>query len=137
MAGSRKRSVIGVLIAGSMVFGSTGAVAATASAPLYQPDPWAALSVMNGGASAAAVCGAAAAAAAAAQPTSGCVLPQVDAPPPVAQNPPPQPIPVPPVETASGAGFIGSPLLWALAAILGGVGLYVLLHNNGNGNSPT
>ena len=123
-----------------MIFGSTSAVAATASAPVYQPDPWAALSVMSGGASAVAACGAAAAAAAAAQPT-GCVLPQVDAAPPVAQNPPPQPIPVPPVETASAAGFIGSPLLWALAAILGGVGLYVLLHNNGNdngnANSPT
>ena len=136
MAISRGRGAIGVLIAGSMLFSSTGAVAAAASAPTYQPDPWAVLSVMSGGASAAAVCGAAAAAVAAAQPANGCVLPQVDVPPPVAQNPPPQPIPVPPVEPA-GAGLGISPLLLALAAIAAGVGLYLILHHNGHGNSPT
>lgn len=135
MAISHGRGAIGVLIAGSMLFSSTGAVAATASAPAYQPDPWAVLSVMSGGASAAAICGAAAAAAAAAQPANGCVLPQVDAPPPMAQNPPPQPIPVPPVEAAGGFGI--SPLLLALAAIAAGVGLYLILHHNGHGNSPT
>ena len=133
MAISRGRGAIGVLIAGSMLFSSTGAVAATATMPTYQPDPWAVLSVMSGGASAAAVCGVAAAAA---QPASGCVLPQVDTPPPVAQNPPPQPIPVPPVEPV-GAGLGISPLLFALAAIAAGIGLYLLLHDNGNGNSPT
>ena len=136
MAISRRRGAIGLLIAGSMLFSSTGAVAATASAPAYQPDPWAVLSVMSGGASAAAVCGAASAAAAAAQPANGCVLPQVDVAPPVAQNPPPQPIPVPPVEAAGGFGI--SPLLLALAAIAAGVGLYLILHHgNGHGNSPT
>jgi len=61
MAVSRSRGAIGFLIAGSVFFSSTGAVAATA-APTYQPDPWAVLSVMSGGASAVAVCGAAAAA---------------------------------------------------------------------------
>jgi hypothetical protein len=131
------RAFVGCLVGCSMLFSSTGAVAATATAPISQPDPWAVLSVMSGGASAAAVCGAAAAAAAAAQPATGCVLPQVDAPPPVAQTPPPQPIPVPPVESA-GAGFGISPLLLGLAAIAAGVGLYLILHNNNNGhaNSP-
>ena len=58
LSGSR---VVGVFVAGSLVFSSTAAVAATPSAP-PQADPWAVLSVMSGGASAAAVCGAAAAA---------------------------------------------------------------------------
>lgn len=134
MAISRTRGAIGVLIAGSMLFSSTGAIAAT-STPTYQPDPWAVLSVMSGGASAVAVCGAAATAAVAAAPGNGCVLPQVDAAPPAAQSAPPPPIPVPPVEPA-GAGLGISPLLLALAAIAAGVGLYLVLHHN-NGNSPT
>ena len=45
MAISRSRGAIGVLIAGSLLFSSTGAVAA-ASVPTYQPDPWAVLSAM-------------------------------------------------------------------------------------------
>lgn len=131
------RGVLGALIAGSMLFGSTGAIASVAPASSYQPDPWAVLSVMNGGASAVAVCGAAAVAAAAQAPGGGCVLPQVDAAPPVAQNPPPQPIPVPPVEPASsGLGLGISPLLIALVAIAAGVGLYFVLHKH-HGNSPT
>ena len=134
MAVSLCRGGIGALIAGSMLLSSTGAIASVAPAPTTQPDPWAVLSVMSGGASAVAVCGAAAAAAVAQAP-SGCVLPQVDTPPPVAQNPPPQPIPVPPVETA-GAGLGISPLLLALAAIAGGIALYFALHHN-NGNSPS
>jgi hypothetical protein len=121
-----------------MLFSSTGAIAAASSVPTYQPDPWAVLSAMSGGASAVAVCGAAAAAATAAQATNGCVLPQVDAPPPMAQNPPPQAIPVPPAE-AVGVGSVVSPLLWAIAVLAAGAGFYLLLHNNGNGNgnSPT
>ena len=136
MSVTRARSVIGALIAGSMIFSSTGAIAATTPAPAAQADPWAVLSVMSGGASAVAVCGAAAAAAAAAQPTPGCVLPQVDvaAPPPV-QSAAPQPIPVPPVEPA-GAGLGMSPLLIGLAVLAAGVGLYFALRHHGNGNSP-
>lgn len=132
----RCRGAMGALIAGSMIFSSTGAIAQAAPSASSQPDPWAVLSVMSGGASAVAVCGAAAAAVAAAQPANGCVLPQVDQAPPVAANPPPQPIPVPPVE-AAGGGFGISPLLLALAAIALGVGLYLVLHHHGNGNSPT
>ena len=135
MVVSRHRGVIGVLIAGSMLFSSTGAVAATAAAPAYQPDPWAVLSVMSGGASAVAVCGAAAAAAAAQAPGAGCVLPQVDAAPIAAQSAPPQPIPVPPVE-AVGGGFGVSPLLLGLVALAAGVGLYFALRHHGHGNSP-
>ena len=134
MAGLRKFGAIGVLVAGSMMFSSTAAVAATAPSST-QYDPWAVLSVMSGGASAAAVCGVAAAAAAtAAQPAGGCVLPQVDVVPPPAQTAPPQPIPVPPVEGPAG-GLGISPLLLGLAAIAAALGLYLLLHNN-HGNSP-
>jgi hypothetical protein len=128
----RYRKIIGGLVAGSMIFSSTAALASTSPAPT-QADPWAVLSVMSGGASAAAVCGAAAAAATAAQPAGGCVLPQVDVAP-VAQSGPPAPIPVPPVEPAS-AGLGISPLLLGLAAIAAGVGLYLILHKN-HGNSP-
>jgi hypothetical protein len=130
---------VAAAVAASLIFSSTGAIAAAAPAPTptYQADPWAVLSVMSGGASAVAVCGAAAAAAAAAttaQPAAGCVLPQLDVAPPVASNPPPQPIPVPPVEgPAAGLGI--SPLLLALGAIAAGVGLYLVLHKN-HGNSP-
>lgn len=134
----RFRKAIGVFIAGSMVFGSTGAIAASAPANVPQFDPWAVLSVMNGGASAAAACGvavsAAAAAAAAAQPANGCVLPQIDAAP-SAGPPPPQPIPVPPVETVGG-GFGISPLLLGLVAIAAGVGLYFALRKH-HANSPS
>ena len=134
MAGSRHRVVIGALIAGSMIFSSTGAIAATAPPATTQADPWAVLSVMSGGASAAAVCGAAAAAAAAVQPAAGCVLPQVDAAPVAAQPGPPQPIPVPPVEPAS-AGLGISPLLLGLAAIAAGVALFLVLRHH-HANSP-
>jgi len=132
----RRGGVIGSLIAGSMLFGSTAASAAVAAPKAYTPDPWAVLSVMSGGASALAVCGAAAAAAAAQAPGNGCVLPQVDAPPPISENIPAQQIPVPPVEPA-GAGLGISPLLLGLAALAAGVGLYFALHHHGNGNSPS
>ena len=132
----RSFKAIGALIAGSILFSSTAAAAATANVPVTQPDPWAVLSVMSGGASAAAMCGAAAAAVTAAQPVAGCVLPQVDAAPPIAQNPPPQPIPVPPVEPMGG-GLGISPLLLGLAAIAAGIGLYLVLHGKGGSNSPT
>ena len=135
MAGRRYRASIGALIAGSLIFSSTGAIAAAAP-PATQPDPWAVLSVMSGGASAAAVCGAAAAAAAAAvQPAAGCVLPQVDVAP-VPATAPPAPIPVPPVEAPSG-GFGISPLLLGLAAVAVGVALYFLvIRKHHHANSP-
>ena len=127
------RRVIGLLVAGSMVFSSTAALAAAASPPATQPDPWAVLSVMSGGASAVAACGAASFAAAAAQPAPGCVLPQVDAVP--VPPPPPQAIPAPPVETEGGLGI--SPLLIGLALVAAGVALYFILHKkHHHANSP-
>lgn len=134
MAGTGFKTMVGVMVAGSLMFSSTGAVAATASAAAPQINPWAALAVMSGGSPAAAVCGAAAAAAAAAQAPSGCVLPQLDVPPPVATSAPPPPIPVPPVEPA-GAGLGISPLILALGALAAGVALYFALRNH-HGNSP-
>jgi hypothetical protein len=137
MVRSGPKGMIGIFVAGSMILSSSAAVAATQPTSAPQADPWAVLSVMNGGAAAAAVCGAAAAAAAtaAAQAAApGCVLPAVDAPPAVAQAGPPPPIPVPPVEPA-GAGLGISPLILGLAALAAALGLYLALHH-GHGNSP-
>ena len=130
MANSRFRGVVGFLVAGSLVFASTGAAAATTTLPAApQISPWATLAGLSGGAPAAALCGAAVTATQAASP--GCVLPVVDTPPPVAQNPPPAPIPVPPVE-AAGGGFGINPLYLALVAVAAGVGIYFLLKKKHN-----
>ena len=119
----RFKPAVAFVVAGSMFVSSTGAVAATASAPAPQEiQPWAALSVLSSGAPAAALCGTAAAAAQA--PAAGCVLPAVDAPAPVAGPPPPTP--VPPVEPVGG-GLGISPLWLALGAIAAGALIYFLL----------
>jgi hypothetical protein len=138
------KCMCGVLIASSLFVSSTGAVAAANSTPVSAPvsatqiNPWIALSAMSGGASAAALCGAAAVAAAAQTP-GGCVLPVLDAAPPVAQTaPPPQPIPVPPVEGPSGLGLGVDPLLLALGVLAAGALVYFLVvrHHHNNSNSP-
>src|SRR6476469_9366166 len=121
-----------------MLFSSTGAIAATASAAKAKPSAWAVLSVMSGGAAAANVCGVAAAAAVAgAQPTGGCVLPQTDVPP-VAQAPaevPPAPLVAAPVAAGGVLGL--SPLILGLVALAAGVGLFFAVrNNNGTSNSP-
>jgi hypothetical protein len=90
MAGSVSRRLMVGIITGSVVFGSTGAVAA-ATPPGAQANPWAVLSAMSGGAAATAVCGAAAAATAA-QPATGCVLPRVDMVPAAEPGSPPPPV---------------------------------------------
>lgn len=120
----RSNPFVAGLVAGSLVMSSTAAVAGpTAAAPISASvSPWAALTILSGGAPAAALCGAAAVAAA--QTTPGCVLPVVDAPPPVAA--PPTPVPVPPVEPVGG-GLGIDPLLLALGAIALGVGIYFLV----------
>ncbi len=130
------RAFVGVVLASSLIFSSTGAVAASSAAAPAQINPWAALVAMSGSAPAAALCGAAAVAAAAQAPGTGCVLPAVDAAPPVALNPPPPPIPVPPVEAAS--AFVLSPLLLALGALAAGALIYFLVKGkkNGGSNSP-
>lgn len=127
------RGLVGVVLAGSLVFSSTAAMAAPSAATAATINPWAALTAMSGSAPAAALCGAAAAAAA--QVGTGCVLPAVDALPPVAQNPPPPPIPVPPVEPVG--SFVLSPLILALAAVAAGALIYFLVKGKGGGsNSP-
>jgi hypothetical protein len=134
MGSLRSSKFVGVLIAGSLLVSSTGAVAASSAAPAPQINPWAALTAMTGGAPAAALCGAAAVAAAAQAPGTACVLPVQDAAPPVAQSAPPAPIPVPPVE-AAGGGLAFDPLLLALGVLAAGALAYFLLrkkHNNAN-----
>lgn len=134
MACSRFNGLVGVVLGASLMFASTGAVAAASTAPVREINPWAALAVMSGTAPATLLCGsaAAAAAAAAAQPASGCVLPVTETPTPVAQTEPPPPIPVPPVESVGAGGLGIDPLLLALAAVAGGVGLYFLLKKHTN-----
>jgi hypothetical protein len=126
MASLRFKSMVGLMVAGSMFISSTGAVAATPTAVSAQHiDPWAALSVLTAGAPAAALCSGVATVGQA--PAAGCVLPAVDAQP-VAVGPPP-PTPVPPVE-AAGGGLGISPLWLALGAIALGVAAYFLLRNH-------
>ena len=131
-----RNPIIGAMVAGSLFFSSTGAVAATTAVP--QVNPWAALTAMSGGAPAAALCGAAAVAAAGQTAPANCVLPVADAPPVAAA--PPTPVPGPPVEPVGG-GFGVNPLLLALGAVAAGGLLYLLLHNNNdddnNDNSPS
>lgn len=131
----RFKTYLGAFVASSLIFSSTAASAAAASSAVPQYSPWATLSVMSAGAPAATLCGAAAAAAAAAaQSPGGCVLPQVDAAPPVAQSAPPQPIPVPPVEPA-GVGLGISPLLLGLLALAAAAGIYFAVKGK-KSNSP-
>jgi hypothetical protein len=133
MARHRLNGLVGALVAGSLIFSSSAAIA-SAPAPAPQADPWAVLTAMTGGAPAATMCGAAVAAAAAQTPT-GCVLPVLDAaPPPVAQAAPP-PVPVPPV-AAPAAGLGISPLILGLLAIAAGVGIYLAVRHHGHANSP-
>lgn len=130
------RRFVGVMLAGSLLFSSTGAVAATAQVAAAPVNPWAALTAMSGAAPAAALCGAAAAAAGAAQAGAGCVLPALDTPPVVVAQPgPPPPIPVPPVEPVGSFAF--SPLLLALGALAAGALIYFLVKGKSSGsNSP-
>lgn len=127
MASYGLKGVLAAVAAGSLVLGSTAAVAAS-PAPVQQADPWAVLTAMSGGAPAAAMCGAATAAATTQAP-GGCVLPVADAPPP-----PPMAEAVPPPPVAGGAGI--NPLFLALIAIAAGVGIFLALNNNGSPNSP-
>jgi hypothetical protein len=122
---SRSKGFVAVLVAGSLCFSST---AAMASAPAPQINPWAALTGLSGGAPAAALCGAAAVAAAAQAAAPGCLLPVVDAAP-VPTAPPPMPVAVPPVEPVGG-GFAINPLILALGAVAAGALIYFLIHNN-------
>lgn len=127
MGGLRVNRYLACVVAGSLIFSSSAAVASApvARAPVQQIDPWAALSALSGVAPAAALCGAAATAAAM-QPAPGCVLPVVDAAPAVAQAGPPPPTPVPPVEPVGG-GFGIDPLLVGLGVLVVGALVYFLV----------
>lgn len=129
MAIHGSKGIVGALIAGSLLFSSSAAMAAPTQAP--QADPWAVLTAMSSGAPAAAMCGSAAAATTAQAP-GGCVLPVVDAPPPVAA-------PAPPVEpvVATSEGIGVSPILIGLLAVAVGVGIdFAVRGNNNHANSP-
>ena len=127
------KQAIGALVAGSLMFGSTGVAAATpAPATNQRVNPWAALAALSAGAPAATICGAAAATAA--QAGGGCVLPVVDAAPP-----PPPPAAAPAPIAAASPGFGLNPLALGLLALVAGIGLYFAVHDGGNksGNTPT
>ncbi len=91
---------------------------ATAAAPARSISPIVALSIFGSQASATALCGASAttvaagAAASAQAPVGGCVLPLVDAPPPI---PVAEPVPVGQPMASSGFGI--APVLLGLAGI--------------------
>ena len=112
-----------------------------ASASARQPlptvySPMVTLSILGSGISAAALCGALSASAASSQaPAGGCVLPAVDAPPPVAVVEPAPPLPAPyPVAAVvpASTGFL-VPLIGGLAALVGVLALIGFGKNNPRG----
>ena len=117
----------GAVLAGSLLLSSTAAVAA-APAPVQQADPWAVLTAMSDGAPAAAMCGAAAAAANAQAP-GGCVLPVIDATPPV---PVAEAVPPPVV----GGGVMGLARCSLPDRNCRGHRDLLAVNNSGNANSP-
>lgn len=126
MASMRLKGWVAAVVAGSMLVSSTSAVAANS---VRQPDSWAALAALSSGAPAAALCGAAAAAAASGQaPAGGCVLPAVDAPPPIADVAPVAPLPAvaAPVATAV------SPLFLVLGVLAAGALIYAVTKKSHN-----
>ena len=111
---------------------ASAAMSARASVPTY--SPWVMMSAMASQGSSAALCaaGASAAAASAAQGAApGCVLPQVDAPVPVAQAPQAAPLGTTLVAPAASAGIGFLPILLGLVA-LAGVAALVLSQNGSN-----
>ena len=113
--------------------GPSFASASTAAAAPSQISPMVALSIFGSQASAAALCGSAAttaasSAAATQAPVGGCVLPVVDAPPPL---PVAEAAPLPPVP--SGIGI--TPVLLGLAGIAILAAL-IASQNNDNDNNP-
>nr|WP_294170934.1 hypothetical protein [uncultured Sphingomonas sp.] len=99
--------------AASRTLSAAAPAASTQPAPL---SPWVVLSALGSSSSSAAICASAAAASSAVQgaATPGCVLPAVDAPPPIAQAPQGTPVPVA-AGPAAAAGFSILPLLLGLA----------------------
>jgi hypothetical protein len=119
-------SIASAVISVSLISSPTAAHAATPVAATSGVNPWAVLAVMSGGAPAAAACGAASLAAA--QTQGGCVLPQMDVQPPVAQTTPVAPtMPVMPYQ--GGIPTPPIPVLAIWAAVLG-VMVYIATKND-------
>ena len=123
-------SLAGAAAAFALCCSPTMATAAT-TAPIQSVNPMVAISIFGTPASAQAVCGSAAssaagaAAATAAQGQPGCVLPAVDAPPPVVDVAPPPPVP-------RGIGIM--PILLGLLGIAALAAL--IASGNEDGGSP-
>lgn len=121
-------------IAAASMMASTPAVAAARADNLQASviSPWVALSALGSTVSSATLCSTAAVAASSAQNAApGCVLPQVDAPPPVVDTSPPVAGGAP---VASGGGISLVPILVGLAALIAGL---ALLAGGGDDDSDT
>ena len=128
---------LGVLVAVSLCVAPTAASATSSAPTLTGYSPIITLSVLGSGVSAAALCGAAAASFAQA-PTGGCVLPAVDAPPPVAvvEPPPLAPVVYPAAVPVASTGFL-VPLIGGLAALVGILALIGFGKDNPKGGGLT
>lgn len=130
---SRTITSFGVALA---LCASPALASASAVAPAQTISPMVALSIFGSQASAAALCGssatttAASAAATAQAPAGGCVLPVVDAPPPVAVV---EPVSMAPIPASSGFGI--APILLGLAGIAILAAL-IISGNDDNDNDP-
>lgn len=133
------KQAAGALIGLALCVSSTAAGATVV--PTSSISPLVALSAFGTQASSSAVCAAAlqgattvAAAAQASAPGTGCVLPVVDAPVPVAQPAPPPPLPVYAVAEEPGFGLL--PVLLGLAAIAGIAALVLSDDDDGDIDLP-
>ncbi len=111
---------------------AAAAVSSKASTPTY--SPWVMMSAMASQGSASAMCAASASASAASMQGAapGCVLPQVDAPVPVAQAPEAAPLDTAVVAPAAASGIGFLPILLGLAALAGVAALFL---SNSDNNS--
>ena len=113
---------------------ASAALNARSSAPTY--SPWVMMSAMASQGSSSALCAASASAASAAAAqgaATGCVLPQVDAPVPVAQAPVEAPLGTSLVAPAASTGIGFLPILLGLVALAGVAAL--VLSQNGSDNA--
>ena len=136
MASTLGRHATATILSAALLLSSTAAAAAPTLQSASAINPWATMAAFGTQASRATLCGSTAAVAGAAAATSaaqaaparpGCVLPVVDAPPPmVAPDVVPPP---PPVET----GFGVSPLLLGLGALAIAGLIYLIVNDDDDG----
>ena len=117
-----------------MASGPAAAASATVQPVASVLSPWVALSALGGTASSTALCASAVAGSSAATQgqAPGCVLPLVDALPPVVESVPM----AAPVAVASGGGLGFLPLLLGLAAAAGAIALLLSNSEDGKDISP-